>query len=352
MRKNPLYIILLLGVLFSCKKDKLPEIPPQNVPLFSVSGEIEGNTFELIAGVDNTIMKDEVQIRNNVAYFIGEMEQENQKVTFSIADGELDQINKDWEINEATFLSILPIYELPVFSMNVFSFSNSQMITSIQWEVNGELMSGEQLEFNEPGVYTVCGNFSFLGGESATICNDLIIGFDRESDLQLIFDYIEPNVYQLNIDPSESVVSSVNWYINDSLYSTEKSPVLYANDLNNIVRSEVLLENGVARVREVYINTSNQEVYVQDFGNLEKNTDLIIDYNAEINLDLSFGSYKAIPYGGNNEIEIIDVLLYETSEDKNIFLIKARYIGSVLNLNTEGIVDAQINFNFALPINK
>lgn len=346
------YLILVSTILFSCKKDKLPEIPSSNDPVFSVAGDIDGNSFELTAGVENTLMKDEIEIRNNVNYFLAQLSNEVEEIRFSLADGELDKTNKDWKIENTSTINLLPFFELPLYSMNVFTFSNSQMLTNILWEVNGEVINGEKVDFNEPGIYKVCGEFTFLGGASTTVCNDLIIGFERSKEIHVLSEYVEPAVFQLDLNLDNGELSSINWYVNDTLFSTDSSPLLYTNAEHNLVRCEFTTSTGVAREREIYLNRDNQELYVEDFGNFEKNSDGFADYLINLQFDLSFGSYKAIPYEDDIAITIDEVLMYEETANKTIYLVKGSFVGKMLNLNTEDIVDAQINFNFALPINK
>ena len=352
MRNFRTYLFVIATLLLGCKKDQLPEIPPSNDPIFSITGEIDGNPFELIAGQSQTIMENAIETKNNVDYYTSKLSNASEEIHFSLADGELDKPSKEWGIEGSDFFTLLPFYEQPLYSMNVFSFSNSQLITGVSWEVNGEAITGEKIDFSAPGLYEVCGNFTFLGGASANLCNDLLIGFNRAEEIALTFDLIEPAVYRLELDAGDSPISQVNWFVNDSLFSTEESPLLMLSVVNNNVRCEFESEGGVSRKREIYLNRDNEEAYVEDFGHFEKNSDGFADFKAELLLNMSFGSFKAIPYQDVNSISVKEVTLYEETDKDLIYLVKTVFEGKVLNLNNEEIVDAQINFNFALPISK
>lgn len=356
MVKKILHSVLFLSFLLllqtSCKKDVLPEIPLPNDPVFSVDGEIDGNAFELIAGINNATMTDEVILRNGVNYFEGKLATSNEFVGFSIAEGLLDQPNAKWSLNDVASLPILPTYETPLHSINVFSFSNSQVITNIQWTVNGEQQTDETIAFQSPGVYEVCGTFSFLGGGSVTLCNDLIIGFERTAEIEVSHQLLGPSEFQFSLFNSEGNVTDIAWYVNDSLFSTQASPILNASAEHNIIRCEVRLDNGVVRQREIYVHRFEESNYVQDFGSFEKVVDLVFDYHATLEFELDFGKYNAVPFADDNAIEITEIKLYDSQSNKDVYLVKARFNGQVMNMDTEQLVDAQINLNFALPMLK
>lgn len=352
MKRYLLYIICLAFLFSACKKDKLPEIPDSNTPVFLATGEINGTPFEFIAGENLTQMTEDIKMINGVNYFSAHLGNEQEKVMLTMADGDLDLIVKNWNFENVSSIDLLTDFEVPLFSMGVFDFYNSQMITNIDWEVNGNPVNGEKIDFIEPGRYDVCGNFSFLGGTYATVCNELIIGFNRTTEAQLIAEPVQNASFRLELDLDEGDLSGAKWFVNDSLFSTDLAPYFTAVDEHNIIRCEYITSNGGKRAKSIYLNRDNSEVYVQDFGYFERNSQEFADYLLTIDFELAQGKFRAFPYEDSTSVDLDEVTLYEETDDKKIYLAKGSYSGKFTNLDTEEIVDGEINFKFAIPMNK
>jgi hypothetical protein len=346
------YLLGITMLFFSCKKDQLPEIPDSNDPVFSVNGDINGVSFELVAGDENIQMSESIEIINGVDYFSSQLSNDQESVTIKMADGELDQLEKNWSLENISSIDLLPSYEEPLQSIGVFDFSNSQMITSINWEVNGNAVNGEKIDFNAPGRYDVCGTFTFLGGTSVDVCNELIIGFERTTEAELKAEPLQGYSFRLELDTDNNNITEIAWYVNDSLFSSDPITNFTADIEHNFIRCEYITADGGSKEKTIYLNRDNPEIYVQDFGYFENYSGEFADYLMNLEFNLSQGAFRAFPYQNLTSVTLDEVTLYEETADKKVYLVKGAFVGKLLNLNTQEIVDGEINFKFAIPMNK
>lgn len=350
MKRISGYIGLVLTiVLVSCSKEQLPT--DQNlstVPVFEVSGTIDGNPVLLQAGENNVFMDTYQEEVNGVNVFSGSLSNGAEYIKIGIHDGQLG-------LNTITSIpqqgqSISFAHDLPtLMSISHQQFSNADLIQTVSFKLDGVAV-GNQLEITEPGVYNVCATVTYTQGGTYQICNDYVVGYKDLADVEVQHIMgVDGNLrsWLVTNDP----VESVDWYLNNSLVT--QGDVLYAEVTQNVyyLKAVIHFANGITRERNMLVDGTGNGKFVEDL--IAYRTDL----NEEQFQDFKLGveaSFNGVNYslvnGQNGQITIQSFDYYGlNANNKKVYLITGTMQATLQDGNANN-VDAALNIKVGVEI--
>ena len=350
--KKLLYIFSLL-LLFSCKKEKLPELPNSNSPIFTIEGTIDGQTISVNAGQDNYFMHSEEFEFHNVTQRKGRLSNEENTFEITLSDGIVDVPNSTFDLSSVSHLAITEMPSTPLLYLDKSDLANGEFIEHITWMVDGEIYTSQgPLVIYEPGIYDICADVTFIDQSEATSCSEVILGYDKNAKGALKFILGQNNTLLAFFDTPEYEIDHVDWYINDSLISTDKvnlSVPMTMNECN--LKGIVYYSNGVIRTRTAYINKLNTEYYIQDLTAFENQSSISWDFKLHLDILLNGQHYQGVESTTNStQLQVISVQEYghNVNGDK-VLLVKGILNAPLFHLESESLVNASLTLSFALP---
>lgn len=345
--------ILFVSSLISCKKDVI-ELPDSNEPVFKLNGTVGTQAIDLVAGDDGAYMYTNTDLENGVRVFSGNLSAENFGVEIGLYDGNIDQdgVSPLSVIDQSDEWAFNSNQDLVILSKDMFP--NHQLIDQVQWSLNGSVAGIDEVIIDEPGKYNVCAFVTFDDGTSQNLCNELIVGYYRNSNCR-IRHYINQNG-QLTVwlDKIQGSVEEINWYIDGELVgkNTEYSGVV--TSAIHHVTAEVSFANGVHREKSLIVDGTLSGKFIDDFTVFEQCNQNTIhrDYNWRINVVLDGITYSSLEADNSNStISISNVEYYgKNSSNQNVYRIDAVIDAKVRATN--GSVDVPVSFttSFGLEI--
>ncbi|MBL1278751.1 MAG: hypothetical protein COA33_000635 [Fluviicola sp.] len=285
--KNIFLLLITLGVFtFSaCKKDKL--LPPESTdPVFMASGNFGAQSFSVVAGDDDAYMYTMTNVVYGVEVASGELANNNFGIELGIYNGQIDKMNADFESG----MSLTPTFSekmtTPITTLSANYFSNSTFIQSIDWVVDG-MSLGVTVPIMNPGHYNVTANISYMDGSSASLTNDLILGYERSVNEPLNYLEYSDSTASLWIPMGNVPIQSVTWYLNNVLLPqvADSIGIDILGGINEI-RAEIIYTNGATRTRSVLVDSSpNYLRSIEDFTFFEESSvNILQDFNILVKL--------------------------------------------------------------------
>lgn len=349
---NALFVAVLFAGIFSCKK-KIVEIPPTNEPTYSAKGTIGDDELNFVVGDDESTYSYENAITNSVRIYQGKLFKGDQELQVSIFSGDVDkQVSSDIAslINSNKILFASNSTE-GFYRCSKEDFPNSSQIKEISWKVDGEYAGSNSLEILTPGVYQVCARVFYFSTGYAEFCNEVIVGFRKNASFQLEYSLNGGN-FNSWINCSNSSVSSVKWYLNDSLISQENifGGILPQNE--NIIKAEVNFTNGVKRTRSIYLNKTENSKSLFDFAKLENNFTSIWDHKLKINYRNGTKEYSSVNLLNENaDFSLSSVNLLGPDENgNNIYIFKGKLTAKLKAKSSAEVVDLDLDISFGLSL--
>lgn len=345
--------IIFPFLFISCKKEVLPELPPNNSPVFSIEGNIDGQQVTVSAGDNGYFMHSENFLLRGVAQWKGTLANNQSSFELILSDGIVDVPNSTYDISTSNYLSFTEIPTTPLLTLSKNQFSNSEYIQSISWVVNGELYSSpDSLTIYEPGKYSICATITFYNQTQATTCNELILGYDRNAKGALKFILGQNDNLIAFFDTPEYEIDHVEWYYNDSLISANKVNLSTQMNTNTChLRGVVHYANGVVRSRAVHIDKLSQEHYIQDLTSFEDQTSTSWDFKLRMHINHNGQHYRSIESTTlATQLEIISIseFGYNSNGDK-VMLVRGHITAPFYHEESETIVNTDLTISFALP---
>ncbi|HIP32413.1 MAG TPA: hypothetical protein EYG86_06615 [Crocinitomicaceae bacterium] len=281
-----LYLTLLLSVLLaSCKKEKI-SLPEENDPVFKTNGTFGSDNFSLIAGDNGAFMYTMTETVNGVDVISGELTDGSISLKLGIYDGFLDQDLTEFMNNISLTPSFSSKGTQPLATLKKENLSSASYIQSVYWIIDGNQPVLDSVHIYEPGNYQVCAQITYYNGTSKTLCNDMIIGYNRTVNQSLNIMYDDAvSMAEISVENFPISVQSVTWYVDDVLATnTSANLSIYTNNSIKTVRAEIHFANGSSRTRSVLVDgTLNHVRSVNDFSAMEINsTSIQQDYNIRI----------------------------------------------------------------------
>ena len=219
-----------LFLVASCKKDKI-EIPEENEPVFTVTGNFGGESLNLVAGDNGAYMHTMTKVENGVNVFSGIISNETMSFEVGVFDGNLDVVSSGVpSTNIAPIYSSVSSIPLAILSKNVFQ--NSTLINYIRWFVDDIDRGVNDVSIYAAGVYDVCAEVHFQDGTQKTLCNDIIIGYNHNATYEVQTSLIGNGIVKSSIENPSDVITAVEWYLNDVLVHFSKLCFGFTSKIN------------------------------------------------------------------------------------------------------------------------
>ncbi|MEX2483180.1 MAG: hypothetical protein WED10_01385 [Brumimicrobium sp.] len=343
--------LMLLGFGSSCKKDVVEPLPEENLPVFNVEGKLGSQQIVLKAGVDNVYMDTEKSEWNNVSQFMGVLGNKQTSFSIRILEGMLDLPTFESEITDFDAFNVAPYIgnePLAVFSQQ--NFINKEYISSIEWSVDGVVQDNSILKIYEPGKYNICATIGFIDGSSGKTCNDMLIGYEKNSHGLIKHMVTQYNKTIAFIDSPNKPIKSVKWYVNDELTSTEENFKMEVESDAFVLGAHVTYESGIYREKEIFINTSHSKYFIEDLTTIENQSSAHWDHTATVEIKLNGKDYIAIPNSSNTStLQIEDIIPFETNSNGNdVTILKGALNCKFIDISTQEILDGEFSYSFGI----
>jgi hypothetical protein len=350
--KKLLYILTLF-LIVSCKKEKLPELPTSNSPVFKIEGTIDGQSISVIAGDDDYFMHSKEFMFNSVTQWQGSLSNGANAFEITLSDGIIDVPNSSYDLTQLNYLSITEMPNTPLLVLDKTNLSNGEFIQSIKWIVNDEVHTTQgPLVIYEPGKHTICAEVTFNNQSQAINCSEVILGYDKNAKGALKYVIGQNNTLVAFFDTPEYEIDYVEWFINDSMVSTNKvnlSTDLSANSCH--LKAIVHYANGVIRTRSAFVNKAYPQHYIQDLTAFEDQNSMSWDFKLRMNISYNGQNYKGITTTTTDtqlHIQSIQEYGYNASGEK-VLLVKGTLNAPMFHIESETVVNANLTLSFALP---
>lgn len=351
MKLTQLYCLLLTFlVLLSCKKE-LDEIPESNSPIFFISGTIGANAIDVKVDETTANFESSTVDVNGVKFFNGTLINSDFELEIGLFDGNLDQSSLSLnDLKKLTQLSFAQTSNSDLFYANKYYFNNPQFISSIEWFVNDNYYSSNTISINQAGRYVICAKVTYLDQTQNTICNDVILGYQKNAVFSLEHE-LEPNnnLYAWIYEDNQTV-SSISWFI-DGQYECD---CLYLNkQIDNQVheiKAEISFQNGTKRTRTILVDGDNDKKSIIDFAFLENLSDLKNDYKTKIKYKengIEYFSDIISNSSGKFELKEISYVGKNTNAD-DVYCIKANIQASVKSLTNNETKSINLDVSWGL----
>lgn len=260
-------VLALLGITASCKKEKI-EIKESNDPVFTLTGDFNGESLSLIAGDNNVYMNTYTEIVNGVDLYSGSIGTINEFVSLGIYNGNVD-------FPQNFLQDILPTLT-PEFAVNsqlsnwieATDYMDMGEIESITWSVNGVTQTSSDLNITKPGKYEVCANITYLDLSQKSVCNELILGYASHANALINFT-TQSGYLNAQLTPIMSAVASVDWKLDGVSIGNAISLNATIGSGTKELSCTVQFANGVTRTKRMLVNGTDPSKNVRDFSACE-----------------------------------------------------------------------------------
>lgn len=350
-RLKYLFGLVLLLTVVSCKKDLIEDPKLDETPVFKIDGMIGSEAFSATAGDDGFLMSTFIDQFNNVDVFTGKISNENLSFELGFFNGDIDMDQAS--MTDAIVQGILFANQsqLPLLTITKDQLPNSSLINSINWYVDGVNVSQNTVSFLEPGKFNVGAKVNFYDGTSATIYNDVIVGYNRNVNCQLRHFLGQNGHLQAWVDEYSQDISSVKWYLDDGLVSNEVKLDTTVDGYGHKVAAEITFVNGAKRTRTVWVDGSLNGKFIDDFASFEANsTNVQWDFKTKLTFKKDGKAYTTLTANNQlSEFEVLDFAYYSTSsQGKPIYKILATIDCFVKDIATNEVLPLDATITFAV----
>lgn len=345
-------LLSIVLVLSACKKTDIPDIHDAEAPIFIVEGTLGDETIELQAGIKGAYMSTEVETFNNLPLFTGKLGTKTDYVQIQLFTSNVDIPSKVGKFNPLDKFTIgQPYGEEPLLKIAKEEFYNYELISTINWAVNGTLQEGSTLELFEPGSYDICAEVVFNTGEKATTCNNVIVGFTQNAELEIDYE-IEGGNAHFSL-PFVTEINTVKWYINNQEVSTETD--FFSTNLPEkfTLKAEAQFQNGAQLSKEIFLDRVNGEHLIEDFTLLGYQTDLVWDNTINFKVQHNGNQYRALNTGLTPYLTIEEIKDFKNNnKGEKVKLIIGTLDGFFMNTETEEVSEGSFKIHFGIAHDK
>ncbi len=352
MIKYSILLVTFLG-LFACKKeDVTPDVPSNEVPVFKAVGTIDGIPVNFQAGVDGAFLTTYTSNIEGVDRFSGKITQGQNFADFGLYNGNLLLPSNSF-VFFGTKLRFASPPTTPLYTLNKDLMENSGAIESIDIKVNGNSV-GETLTICEPGIYTICVDVNYVDGlqENGYVCNQLVLGYTDFGMFDLNHNVSGSGMIQANVNTIIDI-ANVDWYVEDNYVSTGLSFSGTLNANENKLKAVVTFASGLVASREIYVNTYNQNIFVEDLSHFVLPVDPAImrDFKADLSVKLNGTLYTHVASTSQAEIVLTGISYYGVDANgKDVYKLTGVVNALMKNNTTMEIVNAQLDVAFGIEI--
>lgn len=301
-------------LLPSCKKHVI-EVPENNTPVFVVNGTLGGDEISMTAGDNNAYMHTSVKMVNGVRVFSGNLSDGETSIELGIYDGNIDQPGHVPQVDLSNIsLKFAKIPDEPLVVLSKEQLNQYGNIAAVDWYVNGLFEGNNEAYITEPGKYDVCAFVTFAAGETAELCDEIIIGYERSANCSISYqyDYSINQVYVLNanLNATGADIASVEWFLDGEAIPTSTTSLsIPADQDEHLLSARVTFANGVIREKSCVINGGNPALAINDFTVFEMTSNSSLPTNDyTVRLEITKGGRKYRSDLANNEVSSITLL--------------------------------------------
>jgi hypothetical protein len=349
-----IYIILVFPLLLiACKKKTIESLPQSNDPVFYLSGTLGGGDVNLVAGENGMSMNHGVESRNGVSYTFGELTNGNTYVKMGFFDGNLSTANELANLQVGDSLLMANKFSENLAMLFKGNFSNDANISNVDWYIDGLYKGANQVIITQPGLYNVCGNFTFVNGVQKSICNSMYLGFEQDVNFSIKHFLSENGDVKLWVEGETQYFDSVVWQIGNEFATTAGT---YSTNIGNVVQSlsaTVYRQNGAVRKKNVVIDGTFSGNYIEDFAVCEMPiTQRRWDYTAGLETKINgeiYSSFEVANY--KSHVIVKNIVLHEINANGDRVMRFTLDVDAMLKSATSGIIKAmKFEAVFAYPI--
>ena len=354
--KNHIYLIIIFFVSLSvvgCKKDLIEEPQTDESPIFKIEGDLGQESFSAIAGDDGFLMSTFIEQVNGVDFFAGSISNGDFEFELGFFNGNIDMNSSSLpnELTEDIFFANQPVG--PLLSISKNDFPNSSLISSINWSINGLVVAQDNLVISEPGRYLVGAKVNFFDGTSATIENELIVGYHRNVFSQLRHFMGQNGHLKAWVDENTSDVQAIKWYLDGELVSSELILNTIVSPYGHKLTAVIDFVNGTNRTKTIWVDGSSEGKFIDDFSSFESLSSTIEwDYKSKISFKYKGQTYTSV--SANNEsstLEVLSIQYYSSSsQGKPIYKILANIDCMMKNTITNEVLPLSALTTFAIEV--
>lgn len=355
MRKRIVYILVASAVLvFSCKKQKIENLPQSNDPVFYLDGTFGNKNINYVAGDQGMIMKHGTEVRNGVDYAWGELTDGSTSVKLGIFDGHLSIENYVANIKIGDSLQMANKFTDVLANLSKGNFSNDEKISNVDWYINGLFRGSNQVNIFEPGVYDVCGNFTFSDdGSQRSICNKMFLGFEEDVTFSIKHFLSENGDVKLWVEGETQYFDSVVWQIDNEFIATGYSHSTNIGNDERTITATVYHNNGGIREKSIVIDGTFSGHFIEDFVVCEIPTSER-KWDNQIGLELKidgekYSSFEVANY--KSKVIVKDIKLHEiNAQGQKVVRINVEVDAMLKSLSSGISKPMKFNAVFAYPI--
>lgn len=348
-----IFFLFLIGTTISSCKKEIVEIPPSNEPIFTVTGMIGEDAVSFIVGDDNSTFSTSIEKLNGVDFYSGKISNSETEIEMGIfrGDNDFSQINLD-SIISLENIDLASLENVAIFDVKKSHFDNYANIKEIKWFVDGEYSGTNSIKIVNPGKYNVCAHITFNNLTYKEICNEIIVGFKRNTTFNLDYSIQGGNQLSSWIEPSQTAISSVNWYLDDVLISTDTEiSTTLPNELKTL-KAEITFANGSKRTRSILVDGTGNNMSIQDFAQYENVSNLAWDYNLKLTINHLGEEYTSLFAENKGNKLLVNSIEFYGFDAKNdpVYIVKGTLISKVKSKATNEILDVNLNVSWGLSI--
>ena len=288
------FFLALIFLFSSCKKEVVDEPLAETTPVFRADGAIGGNSFSMIAGKNNFFMNTMSSTFHGIDFYSGRLSDGVSELEMGIYQGNNDIPANVFSQSIPDFTSVAmdPMQPLAYLTKDVFP--NSMLIQEVKWFVDDVFVGVNSITLNEPGKFNVCAVVTFNDGSVSSLCNEMIVGFNKHAIGQIRHLLTSNGELQTWIEEDIVPVQSINWFV-DGVYATNAFKLdQYISEENHLITAEIIFANGVKRKKSVLIDGTNNGFFIDDFSFFESYlSSFYWDFKTVISLKINGKQYDS-----------------------------------------------------------
>lgn len=336
---------ILLGILIfltACKKESIEPDDLSEVPVFSVTGTVDGQPVSFYAGVDGAYLTTYNYESHGVDCFSGKIIRGSDFVDFGIYDGNvLLPGNLIPELGTNFYLT--SPFTSPLIHIEKSQFSNAADIAEIEISLDG-VPVGNTLSIYEPGIYTICVNVMFADASNSTmnVCNDIVVGYRDHAPFIVNHSMNNSTVYA-SIGMKENV-AGIQWFVDGVVVSNSLELSHQLTEGIHELKARVTFTNGVVSTRTIIVDGSNENRFLEDVATFKETLldNQYQDFKGRFSLSIGGVLYTHIGDAENTSLEVTGITPFgKNSAGKEVYKVSGNLTTQMKNTVTQSIVDAQ-----------
>ncbi len=351
MKKIILLFLVMSVLVFSCKKNQIEPIPENNIPVFTIDGEFGGESIHYSAGDDGIVMNGAIETRNGVNYAYGEFTNGSTKFKLGIFDGNvaIPGIQGSFAVGDTFFFAKKRTE--PLAYLSAAMLTSGSKINSVDWYANSVFLGSNNVEIKEPGVYKICGEFTFDDNSTETICNTMYLGFENDVDVSVRHFLNENSILNLWLEGNVSDIDSVRWYFGDEYKWTGETCTKDFSFEPKLVTAKVFYANGAEISKTIRVDGTFNGHWIDDFSVfqlpiIESNWDYNVGLEVERN-GQTFSTFNVTNYKGSFIVKKLDYYVHPMTGAPMIRI--EADVDAKLKSSTGAVVTTTLNVVLGIP---